>query len=47
VEARDAERLAIALDAFVNGSASDGGDLNLAPIVGLVNFLRGGAFAIT
>jgi hypothetical protein len=46
VEARDAERLATALEAFVNGPAGDGGDFDLASIVGLVNFLRGGAFAI-
>ena len=46
VSARDAARLAAALEQFVNGERMDGGEIDPAPIVRIVNFLRGGAFEI-
>ena len=44
VLANDARHFAAALERVVNGEAGD--ELELAAIVGLVNFLRGGAFEI-
>jgi hypothetical protein len=46
VEGGDAGRLAAALERFVNGEAADGGALDLAALVRLINFLRGGGFEI-
>lgn len=43
---RDAIRFAAALEQAVNGSIGDNDELDLAELVGLVNFLRGGAFGI-
>jgi hypothetical protein len=42
----DAARLAKALEIVVNGVTGDSGELDLAAVVGLVNFLRGGPFVI-
>jgi len=42
----DALGLAAALERFVNGERADGGEIDLASLVGLVNFLRGGGFEI-
>jgi hypothetical protein len=46
VAPRDARSFATALERVVNGEQGDSGELDLAAIVALVNFLRGGAFAI-
>jgi hypothetical protein len=46
VSAPDATGFAKALEAVVNGEKGDSGELDLAQLVGLVNFLRGGAFEI-
>src|SRR5262249_19207369 len=46
VMARGAHGLAAALERFVNGERADKVKFDLAPIVQLVNFLRGGAFDI-
>jgi hypothetical protein len=46
VRKSDAARLAAALEQVVNGEKGDSGDLDLAAIVALVNFLRGDAFEI-
>ena len=46
VEANDARHLAAALERFVNGEAADSGNLDLAALVCLINFLRGGAVEI-
>jgi hypothetical protein len=42
----DARRLADALERGVNSETADGDEPDLAAIVGLVNFLRGGSFVI-
>jgi hypothetical protein len=42
----DALGLAAALERFVNSERADGGEIDLASLVGLVNFLRGGGFEI-
>jgi hypothetical protein len=46
VGVRDAARFAAALERAINGSVGDNDELDLAALVALVNFLRGGAFAI-
>jgi hypothetical protein len=46
VDERDATRFAAALEQAINGSVGDNYELDLAELVGLVNFLRGGAFGI-
>jgi hypothetical protein len=46
VMARDARSLAKALERLVNSERVDGGEVDLAPLVQLVNFLRGGSFDI-
>ncbi|HEX3498371.1 MAG TPA: hypothetical protein VHT04_03520 [Stellaceae bacterium] len=43
---RDAIRFAAALEQAINGPVGDNDELDLAELVGLVNFLRGGAFGI-
>jgi hypothetical protein len=46
VASRDAHGLARALERLVNSERVDELEIDLAPLVGLVNFLRGGAFEI-
>jgi hypothetical protein len=46
VDERDATRFATALEQAINGSVGDNDELDLGELVGLVNFLRGGAFGI-
>jgi hypothetical protein len=46
VDERDASGFAAALEQAVNGPVGDNDELDLAELVGLVNFLRGGAFGI-
>jgi hypothetical protein len=46
VGSNDAAALAAALERVVNGTAGDAGELDLGAIVGIVNFLRRGTFAI-
>jgi hypothetical protein len=46
VSAPEARRLADALVRVVNGPKADGGELDVARLAELVNFLRGGAFEI-
>jgi hypothetical protein len=46
VQGDDALGLAAALERFVNGERADGDELDLAAVVALVNFLRGGGFEI-
>lgn len=46
METNDARHLAAALERFVNGEAADSGDLDLAALARLINFLRGGAVEI-
>jgi hypothetical protein len=46
VASRDARSLARALERLVNSEKLDRAEMDLAPLVGLVNFLRGGAFEI-
>jgi hypothetical protein len=46
VETNDARHLAAALERFVNGEAADSGELDLAALARLINFLRGGAVEI-
>jgi hypothetical protein len=46
VAARDARGLATALERLVNSEKLDRVEIDLAPLVALVNFLRGGAFEI-
>ena len=46
VDERDANQFAAALKEAVNGTVGDSDELDLAELVGLVNFLRGGAFGI-
>jgi len=46
VASRDARGLARALERLVNSEKLDPAEIDLAPLVALVNFLRGGAFEI-
>ena len=46
VRKRDAEAMAAALVRVVNSRMADDGALDLPAVVGMVNFLRGGAFEI-
>ena len=46
VMARDARGLAKALERLVNSSRFDELEVDLAPLVELVNFVRGGAFEV-
>ena len=46
VDERDATRFAKALESAINGPVGDNDELDLSELVGLVNFLRGGAFGI-
>ena len=46
VDEGDATRFAQALEQAINGPVGDNDELDLAELVGLVNFLRGGAFGI-